>query len=185
MLKKIFFLSLIFILCGSVLLEVEVFAFEEEIEEELEEEEAEQTKQQTVNMQAVSEIQMLDVGLPWIGGRAEFPAKIDIPGRKIEPDYIVLEGLFKLGKYQDESAFQGRGSFKYDVGDDMYTQFGVGYLNVGGFGGLTGVAKTGIEIPLGGLELDAGIVGQRTLLGAIVNQYDNTLLLGVNVGIGF
>jgi hypothetical protein len=178
--KKALVVSCVLVLLVG-LVSFEAYAFEE-LKEELEEEEE---VEHTLSLQAVSEIQLVDIGLPWAGAELEIPTSIEIPGRRINPDYINIEGLYKLGDYNDKTAFQGRASFKYDFKGDLYTQVGVGYLNIGGIGGLTALGKTGVEFSGSLLKLDAALVGQRTLIGGLLDEYDKPYWFGVNIGIGF
>ena len=197
MFKKTFIFSLVLVLAFGLVLGAETYAFDEEdLESETPTDAENAVKQvQTDTGQSmrpgvniISEFQIIDFGLPWIGGNLEIPLGIDIPGREIQPDYFTLTGLYKLGGfagYEELTSFQGRGSIKYDLEGPLYTTFGVGYLNIGGFSTLTGAVKTGIDPKIGGMEINIGLVGQRSLWGAITDDYTDPYWFSVNLGIGF
>ena len=197
MFKKTFIFSLVLVLAFGLVLGTETYAFDEEdLESETPTDAENAVKQvQTDTGQSmrpgvniISEFQIIDFGLPWVGGNLEIPLGIDIPGREIQPDYITLTGLYKLGGfagYEELTSFQGRGSIKYDLEGPLYTTFGVGYLNIGGFSTLTGAVKTGIDPKIGGMEINIGLVGQRSLWAAIKDDYTDPNWFSVNFGIGF
>ena len=138
MFKKTFIFSLVLVLAFGLVLGAETYAFDEE---DLESETPTDTENAVKQVQTdtgqsmrpgvniISEFQIIDFGLTWVGGNLEIPLGIDIPGREIQPDYITLTGLYKLGGfagYEELTSFQGRGSIKYDLEGPLYTTLGVG-----------------------------------------------------------
>ncbi len=179
--KGILIFSVVVCLMLTSIFTGEALAFEDVVNDE----EPEEIDAASVfGSHGVAELQMLDLGMPWVGGRLELPMGLDMPGRAISPDLISVEGLMKLGDYLGYTSFQARGGLKYELENNFYTQYGIGYISIGGVGGLTGMVKTGFAPSIGPLEIDLGIVGQRTLYGAVTEDFDEPFWLGVNVGFG-
>ena len=181
--KRIVVVGILAALIPVVLFSGEAGAFEE-LQEELDNQNQPAATRSKPKIYGVGELQMIDIGLPWTGVRLDYPIDMQLPGRQINPDYITFEGLYKVGGYNDAFAFQGRTGLKYDLQGSLYAQLGIGYINAGGAGGLTALAKTGLAFSPGSFEVDAGVQTQRTLLGGFLDEYDAPRWLGVSLAVG-
>lgn len=138
-----------------------------------------------LSVQGLVEFNLLDLGFPYVGVRIKTPTELELPGRVFNPDDIIFEALYKPGGYLGYTAIQLRGGINFDIGDTFFTQYGAGWVSIGGVSVLTGLIKTGAVLPITDrLNFSAEILLQRTLFGAMAYGLERGWI-GINVGVGF